>query len=45
MAIVDMFFCMAALLVGLTIIYFVAPIVTQWADEAEKGGAYKRKKW
>ena len=45
MAIVDMFFCMATLLVGLTIIYFVAHIVTGWADEAEKQGVYKRKKW
>ena len=45
MATVDMFFCMASFLVILTVIYFVAPIVTRWADEAEKGGAYKRKKW
>jgi quinol-cytochrome oxidoreductase complex cytochrome b subunit len=44
MATVDMFFYMAVFLLVITIIYFVAPIVTGWADEAEKGGAYKRKK-
>jgi len=44
MEIGDMFCGCSVMLVILSIVYFVTPVVARWADEAERDGAYKRRR-